>query len=122
MPEISGGANPQIVKAVLDNIGRRYLVEHWQSDDGRQWYDRYSDGWVVQGGIVENPELNPQITLPIEFRDLNYNIFAWPKDGQFSGQAYLWNGNQQTTGFYLHMGGSAGSPTTASWEAKGFAA
>lgn len=33
MPEISGGGY-QYPKAVLDAIGKRYLVEHWESDDG----------------------------------------------------------------------------------------
>lgn len=113
------------MKAVLDALGVSYVVEQGQDESGT-WYRRFSNGWVEQGGIVENPSKNAQITLPIEFRDLNYNIFAWPKDGQLSGSAYLWNGNQQTTGFYIHMGGGSGgveySPTTASWEAKGFAA
>lgn len=120
--KVGGGvlASP-VVKAVLDALGVSYVVEQGQDESGT-WYRRFSNGWVEQGGIVENPSLNSQITLPIEFRDLNYNIFAWPKDGQLSGYAYLWNGNQQTTGFYLHMGGSTVSPTTASWEAKGFAA
>ena len=50
MKQIWGGANP-VVKAVLDNIGRRYLVEHGEGtiENGSYWYDRYSDGWVVQG-------------------------------------------------------------------------
>ena len=67
-----GGATPQIVKAVLDNIGRRYLVEHWENEDGSQEYDMYSDGFIVQR--CKYALNGNSLTFPKEFRDLNYII------------------------------------------------
>ena len=49
MSEISGGGY-QYPKAVLDAMGKRYLVEHQEAEDGSWWYDLYSDGFIRQGG------------------------------------------------------------------------
>lgn len=61
---------------MLENIGRRYLVEHTEADDGSWWADRYSDGWVVQGGEAQSGTYNsPQaLIFPVAFRDSEYLI------------------------------------------------
>lgn len=63
MSEISGGGY-QYPKAVLDAMGKRYLVEHQEAEDGSWWYDLYSDGFIRQGGIVDFPngEYNMNVT------------------------------------------------------------
>lgn len=75
LSNVGGGASP-VVKTVLNNIGRRYLVEHDEADDGSWWADRYSDGWVEQGGKTQAGTYDsPQtLTFPIGFRDSNYSI------------------------------------------------
>ena len=75
--KIWGASASPIVKAVLDNIGRRYLVEHWESEDGLQEYDLYSDGRLVQGGLLKYGEL----TLPKPYRDINFTITCSVKSG-----------------------------------------
>ena len=75
-----GASASPIVKAVLDNVGRRYLVEHTEADDGSWWADRYSDGWVELNMTVYSP--NPTrdytqfVTFPIEFRDTKYSCLV----------------------------------------------
>ena len=29
------------------------IVENWRSDDESSWYRMYSDGWIIQGGVME---------------------------------------------------------------------
>ncbi|MDM8227749.1 hypothetical protein [Parasutterella secunda] len=59
----------QTVGAVLDATNKRYLVEHWESDDNLTWYDKYNDGWVEQYGIIRNlGNISVKnVDLPIEF-------------------------------------------------------
>lgn len=67
----------QTVKAVLDATNKRYLVEHWENDGDTLWYDLYSDGWLVQGGLLTYGEL----TLPKSYRDMNFTITSTIKSG-----------------------------------------
>lgn len=116
-----GGVSSQIVKAVLDNIGRRYLVEHTEADDGSWWADRYSDGWVVQGGYVErnNPPIN--ITFPIAFSSVDYSILALGKSttSLFGTASVLAFETKTQTGFVLFIGSHL---TGSEWIAQGYAA
>lgn len=67
----------QTVSAVLDAISKRYLVEHWENEEGSLWYDLYSDGWLVQGGLLKAGEL----TLPKSYRGMNFTITCAVKSG-----------------------------------------
>ena len=70
-----GGYAP--AKAVLDVIGKRYLVEAWVSEDGSLWFNRYSDGWIEQGGRSTFPvSSGAQIQLPIAFTTTTYTVNA----------------------------------------------
>lgn len=68
MPEISGGGY-QYPKAVLDAVGKRYLVEHQEAEDGSWWYDLYSDGYLKQGGVTKALKRDEAmiITFPRQF-------------------------------------------------------
>lgn len=107
-----------MVSAVLGAIGKRYLVEHWESEDGSQEYDLYSDGFIVQRckyAINGNA-----LTFPKEFRDLKYRISTGTSaankntDTTAPGTNYIlsWFGvsKKSTTGF--EPGGNATSSTT----------
>lgn len=108
-----GGANP-VVKVVLDNIGRRYLVEHWESEDGLQEYDLYSDGFIKQ--VVTLTGSMTEAVFPKAFANLNYKIsigsqidyYASGTNTVQSNYGWTWWGiyNKQTTG--VSRGGSAG--------------
>ena len=117
MVKNGGGANPQIAKAVLENIGRRHLVEPWENEHGPQEYDLYSDGFIVQRCKFA---LNGNsLTFPKEFRNLNYRIsigasLANKKSNTDNpGSAYIWTwfgvSKKSTTGF--EPGGTATSST-----------
>lgn len=100
---------------MLDNIGRRYLVEHWESEDGTQEYDLYSDGFIVQR--CKYALNGNSLTFPKEFRDLNYRIsigtsFASKNTSPNTpGSNYVWAwfgvSKKSTSGF--EPGGSATS-------------
>lgn len=102
---------------MLDNLGQRYLVEHWESEDGTQEYDLYSDGFIVQRCkfVLDGNAL----TFPKEFRDLNYRIsigtsFAsMNSDTSSPGTNYIWGwlgvSQKTTTGF--KRGGNITSTT-----------
>lgn len=73
---------------MLDNIGRRYLVEHWESEDGSQEYDLYSDGFIVHSGVVELTPGKTLINLPKGFRTKKYKVFLQLSRPNFTGQWY----------------------------------
>ena len=110
-------------------MGRRYLVEHWESEDGSQEYDLYSDGFIVQRCKFA---LNGNaLTFPKEFRDLNYRISIgtpFPSkntDTRSPATNYVWAwfgiSKKSTTGF--DPGGSGTSSTiTLDIVAQGYAA
>ena len=106
-----------MVSAVLGAIGKRYLVEHWENEDGSQEYDLYSDGFIVQRCKFA---LNGNsLTFPKEFRDLNYRISigtSFPKKNEVTtsvGPNHIrsWFGvsKKSTTGF--EPGGTTTSST-----------
>ena len=98
-------------------MGRRYLVEHWESEDGSQEYDLYSDGFIVQRcKFVPNGNA---LTFPKEFRDLNYRISIGTSFASMNsssnqpGSNYVWGwfgvSKKTTTGF--DRGGNITSTT-----------
>lgn len=44
----------QTVSAVLEATNKRYVIEVWKSEDGKNGYTKYSDGWIEQYGVIEN--------------------------------------------------------------------
>lgn len=125
-----GGANP-VVKAVLDNLGRRYLVEHWENDDGTQEYDLYSDGYIVQK-VVLIPSQNNSVSFPKEFRDLKYKLSTCSWDsvqqtgdvGTIANWNWTWFGLSKKTTTGISKGGNVSPSRTISIEiiAQGYAA
>lgn len=119
-----GGASSQTVKVVLNNFGRRYLVEHWQSEDGSQWYDRYSDGWVVQCGREVFKAQNPQfIQLFLAMNSTNYPIILTVNFARIG----LWDWTPvgipvSTTEFKVFNDQGAHSDIWFVWRVEGFAA
>lgn len=111
-----------IVKAVLDALGVSYVVEQGQDESGT-WYRRFSNGWLEQGGVMAITSTEGTVNFPIEFSSTEYSLIAFLKDGELGGKLYLWLFNPSTTSCGVKMG-SDGRPSisTASWEAKGFAA
>lgn len=54
----------------------RYVTETWS--DGTNWYTKFSDGWIEQGGYFVGSTTDKTISFPVEFRDLSYTPKAIP--------------------------------------------
>lgn len=123
--ECWGGASASpIVKAVLDNVGRRYLVEHTEADDGSWQYDLYSDGFLVQRGqALFSIKTNTikTISLPKAFGSTNYFVVA-TRQNWTDGNIPLARPNTETNffGACKEYGGS--KTDTCTWIAMGYAA
>lgn len=69
----------ETVKKVLTELNKKIdsvggVVEHWISEDGQQWFRRYSDGWLEQGGITGT--LSFTVTFPKAFSNTDYQFVA----------------------------------------------
>ena len=110
------------MKAVLDSLGVSYVVEQG-SDGSGNWYRRFSNGWVEQGGYVEYEKSNAikNVVFPIEFNSTDYSVTIGgvSEAKQFGTAALATAEDMTTTGMNIHVGSHL---TNAIWEAKGFAA
>ena len=112
---------------MLDNIGRRYLVEHWENEDGSQEYDLYSDGYIVQKGqlTIQVGSNNP-VVFQKAFDNKNYHITLQAVRPDFTGawlpeSGYGYPIDMQATGFRIAHGNfDLDSPIQ--WIAQGYAA
>ena len=126
MPEISGGGY-QYPKAVLDVLGVSYVVEQG-SDGSGNWYRRFSNGWVEQGGSLGygnalTPNTNT-ISFPVPFTEIPTILIGGA--GYKGDQTYeggIDSNSVSTTSFtYLGISHDPYYTNAFSWEAKGFAA
>jgi len=65
-----------------NKLNHDYVVETWRSEDGVNWYRKWSDGWIEQGGYSwVNGDKDITVTLPITFSDMNYTVIATNRSG-----------------------------------------
>lgn len=67
------------VGALENGVGRAsaYITETWH--EGTEWYRKWSDGWIEQGGYIATTSsvVNGKIvTFPIAFSDANYTLLG----------------------------------------------
>ena len=114
----------QTVSAVLESTNKRYVVETWQSGDGKNGYTKYSDGWIEQYGAIENVKgvtdgsfitqtLNTPFTTTNYIVNTTINSWYWtyaqPKDtGNFEYNVLT------------SQGTPASSDRTLIWTAEGY--
>lgn len=53
------------------------LVDSW-SDSNGNFYRKYADGWIEQGGNAAKSGANTMISLNVAFSSANYSAFAIP--------------------------------------------
>ena len=77
-------ADPAVLKVLtelnkkIDSVGG--VVQSFVSEDGTQWYRKYSDGWIEQGGYEGDATFNTlPVTLLVPFSNTNYTILAVAK-------------------------------------------
>ena len=76
---MGGVSADPVISAVLNAVGKRYLVESWKSDDDDTWFNRYSDGFIEQGGQTST---NGDVTFPIPFESVVLSISRTNNWGQ----------------------------------------
>ena len=112
----------QTVKKGLDHLNSKIgvggVIESGTSADGMSWYKKFSDGRVIQGGITSSGVEFP-VTFLVPYKDTSYTIFCFPKEGQNSGEAFIWLVSQTTSECKVHFGGGKGSSTKVSWISEG---
>lgn len=104
---VGGGVSADpVVSAVLGAIGKRYLVETGESEDGSQTWERYSDGFIRL--TIKQQLLGSDITVtfPIEFTKQPV-VVGIPEVN--SAQYIMFNHlprNVTTTGFTINGAGA----------------
>ena len=123
MTAVNGGGASQLVKAVLNALGTRYLVEHAQSEDNTWSYDRYSDGWVELQGYVTNSIGTAGVTvqLPIELASSDYYVNWRCRTTTSYNNAYLSKAFNQTQNSFTITDYMIYGSDKIYWEAKGYA-
>ena len=96
------------------------------SSNNYTWYRKYSDGWVVQGGVVNTTVNSPNtITLPVKMADANYTPIGLMQSTGNEINGYTSEGwaNRTTTSFQVYGHKASASITNAySWVVFGYAA
>lgn len=83
-------------------------------NDGTNWFRKWSDGWVEQGGIV--PLTMKTVTLMLGFQDENYTLLLTPYIGT---NATVWVSERKTTTFSWNVYTPAGTVNNVLWNACG---
>ena len=107
----------QIVSAVLDALGVSYVVEQG-SDEKGNWWRRYSNGWVEQGGLSNSTT----IVLPIKFANTSYSISITSASQPVVSYPSTNRSTTQFTMLKARTYDDVSMSNNSFWEAKGFAA
>lgn len=104
---LGGGVSADpVVSAVLNAVGKRYLVEHEEDDNGSWSFDRFSDGFIRLTIKQQLLGSNITVTFPIEFTKKPV-VVGIPEVN--SGQYIMFNHlprNVTTTGFTINGAGA----------------
>lgn len=125
---------------MLDQENKRFKLPRKQKrqliatyNNGTNWYNRYSDGWVEQGGKTANISWNSggtttNVTLPITMKTATYYVNGTMGMPSASGwhapgcSAYAYS----TTTIQIRLAKPSGDATSIAapvyWEVKGYAA
>ena len=106
------------VGALENGVGRAktYITETWKDGNGN-WYRKWSDGWIEQGGKSMKAEW-ATITLPTAFSDTNYTVVC----GGGKATSLFWNSCNiiSTTQINVAASGSMNFMTPAWYYACGY--
>ena len=100
-----------------------YVTEVWSN--GSNWYRKYSDGWIEQGGILvlSSAVGNTTHTLNVPFSNTNYLVLLMGNDsGTPSAVDMMGTGTKTTTSFVSRFlsTSSSGLDTNRGWYACGY--
>lgn len=97
-------------------------VQYPSAENGWEWYRKYSDGWVEQGGVTSGAPAS--VMLPVEMADTNYSIMGCSRNAA-SGSGWFSADTITTTGFSCNLQygtGQQAAGTSIQWEVRGIAA
>lgn len=91
----------------IDGKKMVYVSTTWKN--GSNWYRKWSDGWIEQGGeFTKVRDTNITVTFPVAFKDTNYTI-ATSQYAQSSGNPPVCSFTAKTNTGITHNYGSWGS-------------
>ena len=110
----------QIVSAVLEATNKAYIVEQGQDESGN-WFRRFSNGWVEQGGYLARNNSPVNVVFPVAFSGTDYSVVFGGTSTRslFATAAVAAAANLQPTSMDVYIGSHLNG---CFWEAKGFAA
>ena len=86
----------------VNGINVKYITGTY--NDGKNWYRKWSDGWLDQGGWIDNTAQDTTVTLHVPFSSVNYSAIA-QKSLTTSADTAAMDGtsNYTTTSFVVRM-------------------
>lgn len=100
-----------------------YITETWHS--GANWYRKWSDGFIEQGGLTNLSASIVTVTLNIPFTAIGYNVVVskfegGTEDGYAPVQGPVAVASRGKTSFKAGSGAEWGSDKSVSWAAFGY--
>lgn len=100
-----------------------YITETYSKD--KNWYRKYSNGWVEQGGYMESL-FDKKVTLHVPMKDTNYTLLTGKDYNSTSLSSAAINAySKTTTDFTVNGRGQGGKgyneAISGSWTVFGFA-
>lgn len=129
MSDINVGAMAEALNDKMDRDAHNVqspsaiIVETYRN--GNNFYNKYSDGWVEQGGeSTDSGTSGTSVTLLVTMSNTSYIVLVSPSQGESYGTSGYGVGGtgygKTTTGFKVYSNNNNGRP--AFWVAMGYAA
>ena len=85
-----------------------HVVEYWKRSDGQNWYRKWSNGWIEQGGwrtVSANSTSSGTFTFHVPFTTTDYTLILSKSDATYGKNGQAWTGlNSWTeTGFNVYL-------------------
>jgi len=102
----------------LNAAGIRTVTDTYKN--GANWYRKWSDGFIEQGGTIAVSNTTVQLIIP--FTNTNYSVQANPSAGQTNQSSVTYHNTKTLTSFNLinYLSISGVYANNVDWEAKGF--
>ena len=119
--DITGLANEVDGKLdkVIDSKPVRYVIDAYS--DSTNWWRKWSDGWVEQGGQIPNISGGVRISLLIAMANNAYSLSATSRETGDNANIICYATTSTNTVLHLNaiMPNMSWSPATIKWEVKG---
>lgn len=98
-----------------------FVTETWRSEDGNNWYRKWSDGWIEQGGLQVASQQGI-ITFLKAFSNMNYTFNATLILSDYSYVYFQLSVHTKTESSikYISTGGASRQPCQFMWYACGY--